>query len=310
MPVKTQEEFKVTFWGVRGSYPAPRKDTLLFGGNTTCLEIGIGSTTIIIDSGTGIIKLGQKLVSEYFMSGSKKPLKLTILFTHLHHDHTQGLPFFAPLYLGQTMLYLFGPRNFGNELSITLERSMIPPNFPVDFYHSNSVKSTETVKESNIILFDTKDPTPSLINLYHEKATVKDSTIVVKIMNEHSHPVNGILMYRIEHSGRSVVFATDVEGYQFGDAKLIQFAQGADLLIHDAQYSREQYSALPTPRQGFGHSIPEMAIEVARKAQVKSLALTHHDPGSSDTFLKRNQSKYRRRFDNLFYAREGMSVTV
>jgi ribonuclease BN (tRNA processing enzyme) len=305
MPVKIQEEFKVTFWGVRGSYPAPGKDTLLFGGNTTCLEVGIGSTTIIIDAGTGIIKLGHKLVSD-----GKKPLKLTILFTHLHHDHTQGFPFFAPLYLGKSVLNLFGPRNFGNELIISLERSMIPPNFPVDFYHSNSLKSTQTVKESNIILFDTRDPTPRVINRYHERVTLKDSTIAVKIMNDHSHPANGVLVYRIENSGRSIVFATDVEGYQFGDTKLIQFAKGADLLIHDAQYSREQYSELPAPRQGFGHSIPEMAIEVARKAQVKSLALTHHDPGSSDAVLKRNQSKYRRRFDNLFYVREGMSVTV
>jgi ribonuclease BN (tRNA processing enzyme) len=310
MQVKNTEKFDVTFWGVRGSYPVPGKNTQLFGGNTTCIQITIGSTTIIFDAGTGIIKLGQKLASDYFQSKSKQPLKLTLFFTHLHHDHTQGLPFFAPLYLGQTILYLFGPRNFGNELNITLERSMIPPNFPVDFYHSTSVKCVKTIKENNIILLDTKDLTPRTINRYHEKAAIKDSTIAVKVMNEYSHPANGVLVYRIEHSRRSVVFATDVEGYLFGDTKLIQFAKGADLLIHDAQYSMEQYCAMPTPRQGFGHSIPEMAIEVARQAEVKSLALTHHDPESSDAVLKRNQSKYRRRFANLFYASEGMNVTV
>lgn len=304
------EEFKVTFWGVRGSYPVWGKDTLLFGGNTTCVEVSVGGCTIIIDAGTGIIKLGQRIAADYFKGNGNKPLELSLFFTHLHHDHTQGLPFFAPLYLGQTMLHLFGPRNFGNELSITLERSMIPPNFPVDFYHSNSVKSTETIKENNIILLETKNPTPKTINRYHEKAVIKDTTVAVKVMNEYAHPVNGVLVYRIEHSGRAVVFATDVEGYQFGDTKLIQFAKEADLLIHDAQYSKEQYSTPPTPRQGFGHSIPEMAIEVARKAGVKSLALTHHDPGSSDAVLKKNQSKYKKRFTNLFYAREGMSVTV
>jgi phosphoribosyl 1,2-cyclic phosphodiesterase len=303
-------EFRVTFWGVRGSHPISGKDVLLFGGNTTCLEVTIGEYSIIIDAGTGIIKLGQKMLSEHFEKGSTKPLEATLLFTHLHHDHTQGLPFFAPLYLGYSSLYLFGPRNFEDELSVTLERSMIPPNFPVDFYHSNSVKEITTIKENNLILLDTKNPVPNAINRYFDHATLKDTTILVRILNDHSHPVNGVLIYRIEYGGRSVVFATDVEGFQYGDAKLIQFAKDADLLIHDAQYSREQYCALPTPRQGFGHSTPEMAIEVAKKAGVKSLALTHHDPGSTDTFLKRNQSKYRRRFKDLFYTREGMSVTL
>jgi phosphoribosyl 1,2-cyclic phosphodiesterase len=304
------EEFSVTFWGVRGSYPAPRKDTLLFGGNTTCLEVSIGSTTIIIDTGTGIINLGQKIVSDYFNRGGKGPLELTILFTHLHHDHTQGLPFFAPLYLGQSVLHLFGPRKFGNELSITLERSMIPPNFPVDFYHANSVKEITTIKENNILLLDPKVPTPRCLNRYHEKPELKPSTIVIRIMNEYSHPANGVLVYRIEYSGKSVVFATDVEGYVSGDAKLIDFVKGADLLIHDSQYTTQQYTALPTPKQGFGHSTPEMAIEVAKKAGVKNLALTHHDPLSSDGTLKRNQTKYKRRFENLFYTREGLTVTV
>jgi len=305
-----KEEFRVTFWGIRGSYPVPGKDTLFFGGNTTCLEVSIGKSSVIIDAGTGIIKLGQKLLSEYFEKGGRKPLEATLLFTHLHHDHTQGLPFFAPLYLGQSALYLFGPRNFENELTVTLERSMIPPNFPVDFYHSNSVKEITTIKENNLVLLDSKNPVPKTVNRYFDQVNVKDTTIVIRVLNDYSHPANGVLVYRIEHSGRSVVFATDVEGFQYGDAKLIQFAKDADLLIHDAQYSMEQYCGLPTPRQGYGHSIPEMAIEVAKKAGVKSLALTHHDPGASDTLLKRNQSKYRRRFKNLFYTREGMSVTI
>jgi ribonuclease BN (tRNA processing enzyme) len=304
------EEFKVTFWGVRGSYSSPRKDTLQFGGNTTCLEVSIGSTIIIIDAGTGIINLGQKLASDYFNRGGKGPLELTLLFTHLHHDHTQGLPFFAPLYLGQTVLHLFGPRNFGNELNITLERSMIPPNFPIDFYHANSIKQITTIKENNIILLDTKVTTPKLLNRYRDKPELKPSTVVIKVMNDHSHPANGVFVYRIEYAGKSVVFATDVEGYIFGDVKLIQFAKETDLLIHDSQYSNEQYTALPTPKQGFGHSTPEMAIEVAQKAGAKTLALTHHDPLSSDSILKKNQTKYKKRFSSLFYVHEGLTVTV
>lgn len=104
-----KKEFKVTFWGVRGSHPVPGKNTQTFGGNTTCLEVSIGKVIIIIDAGTGIINLGKRITADYFASGSKERLELTLLFSHLHHDHTQGLPFFTPFYLGQTNLHFFGP---------------------------------------------------------------------------------------------------------------------------------------------------------------------------------------------------------
>ncbi len=304
------DDFRVTFWGVRGSHPVPGKNSLYFGGNTTCLEVSIDGTTIIIDAGTGIINLGNKIVGEYFGAGAKGPLELTLLFSHLHHDHTQGLPFFAPLYLGQSKLYMFGPRNFNNELQVVLERSMIPPNFPIDFFHSNSIKNITTIKESNTIVLDTNDRTPKLLNKYFEKAEVKDSTIIIKVLSDYSHPANGVFVYRIDHGGKSVVFATDVEGYQFGNAKLINFAKKTTLLVHDAQYSKEQYTALPTPKQGFGHSIPEMAVEVARLAEAKHLVLTHHDPNIPDGQLKRYQTRYRRRFQNLLYAREGFTLSL
>jgi len=305
-----KEDFKVTFWGVRGSYAVPGKNTLYFGGNTTCLEVSCSTTTIIIDAGTGIINLGNKIVQEYFSRNGTHSLELTLLFTHLHHDHTQGLPFFTPLYLGQSILHLFGPRNFGSDLTVVLEKSMIPPNFPIDLYQSNSVKNISTVKENTIIVLDSKNKKPQLFNKYFDKFDVKDSTILIKILRDYSHPANGVFVYRIEYGGKSVVFSSDVEGYQFGNSKLAGFAKNADLLIHDAQYTKEQYTALPTPKQGFGHSTPEMAIEVARMAEVKNLALTHHDPTASDGQLKRNQTKYRRRFKNLFYAREGLAFQV
>lgn len=304
------EEFKVTFWGVRGSHPVPAKETHYFGGNTTCLEISIGKVIIVVDTGTGAINLGKKIVMDYFSEKKEEPLELSIFFTHLHHDHTQGLPFFAPLYLGQSLLHLFGPRNFGAELSLVLERSMIPPNFPVDFFHSNSMKNITTIKENNLILLDAYNKTPLLLNRYLDKLELKDTSILIKVLQGYSHPANGVFIYRIEYGGKAVVFSTDVEGYMFGDSKLIQFARNADLLIHDAQYSIEQYTAIPTPRQGYGHSIPEMAIEVAKKAQVVNLVLTHHDPTSPDALLRKNQTKYRRRFKNLTYAREGLIFTL
>jgi len=95
-----------------------------------------------------------------------------------------------------------------------------------------------------------------------------------------------------------------------GDTKLINFAKDTDLLIHDAQFTREQYTSLPTPRQGFGHSIPEMAIEVGKAAGAKNLVLTHHDPSATDGQIKKQQSKYKRRFKNLLYAREGLTCKI
>ncbi|RKY03122.1 MAG: MBL fold metallo-hydrolase [Spirochaetes bacterium] len=302
-------DFTFTFWGVRGSHPVPQPYALKFGGNTTCLEIRAAGAVVIIDAGTGIIKLGEKLAQEFFTSG-EKILELTILFTHLHHDHTQGLPFFTPLYLGQSHLHFFGPRNFGGELSVTLERSMIPPNFPIDFYHSNSVKEVETIKENNMIIISPDSKTPKLINKFQNEVKPAENDMVISIMNDYSHPANGVFVYKIEYKNRAFIFATDVEGYIFGNSKLIEFAKGADYLIHDAQYTKEQYVGLPTPKQGFGHSTAEMAIEVAKRAEVKNLILTHHDPSATDSDLRKRQSYYRRRFRNLTYAYEGLTVKL
>ena len=195
-----KRNFNVTFWGVRGSHPVPGKNTLKYGGNTTCLEISIGDVTIVVDAGTGIINLGNKIAADFFSKdgktpgvktpGSKTPLELTLLFTHLHHDHTQGLPFFVPFYLGQSILNFFGPLNFNEELDKVLERSMAQPSFPIDFDSSSSVKNISTVKENNIILLDTEVKKPRIINTFHDKFEKKDTSIVIRIMNGYSHPAN------------------------------------------------------------------------------------------------------------------------
>jgi ribonuclease BN (tRNA processing enzyme) len=282
---------------------------LYFGGNTTCLEITIEHTTIIIDAGTGIVNLGQKLASEFFKN-KNNTLELTIFFTHLHHDHTQGLPFFVPIYLGQSVIHFFGPQNFGEELSIVLERSMKPPNFPIDFTKVQSVKNITTLNENNFVILDSHMQTPMVLNKFKDNPKLSDSSILIKVMNDYSHPANGVFVYRIEYKNRSVVFCTDVEGYVYGNAKLIHFAKGTDLLVHDAQYSAEQYTGMPTPKQGYGHSTPEMAIEVAKRAEVKHLAITHHDPSATDAQLKENQTQFKKQFENLFYAREGLTFSI
>ena len=305
------EDFKITFWGVRGSHPVPGKDTIQFGGNTTCAEVSAENARIIIDAGTGIIELGKKLLSEHFSSKNPdKQLNIIILFTHLHHDHTQGLPFFAPLFFGKSILNLFGPINFGSELKLVLERSMTPPNFPIDFFQTNSMKKMYTINDSNEIVINSKTGDVTLLNKYHDKVPENNENLKIEIMNDYSHPANGVLIYKIIYKDRILVFSTDVEGFMFGNSKLINFSKNAAILVHDAQYTKEEYVALPIPKQGFGHSIAEMAIEVAKKANVKNLILTHHDPNRTDSELRKMQSKYRRRFKNLTYAKEGLTIEV
>jgi phosphoribosyl 1,2-cyclic phosphodiesterase len=293
------EDFTVTFWGVRGSYPVPGSATVMFGGNTTCLGVTIGKLNIVIDAGTGIIEAGKKIAERHFETKSKEPLQVTIIFSHLHHDHTQGLPFFTPLFLGNSVIHFFGPMNFGGELGSVLERSITPPNFPINFHQANSEKRIHTIYDNNLILLDSEEPVPALKNKFMDHVETKKSTVVIRVLNDYSHPANGVFVYRIEYGKRSVVFATDVEGYLFGDARLAHFSKGADLL-----------TALPVPKQGFGHSIPEMAIEVAQRAGVKTLALTHHDPSSDDGVLKKNEARYRKEYPNLFYAREGQTYAI
>ena len=134
--------------------------------------------------------------------------------------------------------------------------------------------------------------------------------MIVRSLRNLAHPKGGVVNYRISYKGKSVIFATDVEGYVGGDARLVSFANKTDLLIHDAQYRPEEYNGLPVPTQGFGHSTYEMATDVARAAKVKRLALFHHDPSHSDDELKEIESRARKNFKNTFAAFEGQEVTL
>ena len=125
----TRERTSVTFWGVRGSYPVPGPRTVRMGGNTACVEIQAGPHTIILDAGTGIINLGADLVRRARSNGGH-PITATILFSHMHNDHTQGFPFFDPAYVGASTLHILGPKVFESDLEETLSHAMLPPSFP------------------------------------------------------------------------------------------------------------------------------------------------------------------------------------
>ncbi len=230
-----EQTFSATFWGVRGGYPKPGPTTNKFGGNTTCLEVRAGYHLIIVDAGTGIISLGEKLTAQH--QADKKPIVATILFTHTHHDHTQGFPFFTPSRLGSSVLHIFGPKLLHQDLEAVLAHAMLPPVFPVEPDKLRSLRVIRNVSESEMIVLGEPDAPPQVCNVYREYKECSPGEVRMRVMHSYAHP-QGIFVYRIEMDGKKLIFATDVEGYAGGDRRLIQFDQGADLLIHDAELLR------------------------------------------------------------------------
>ncbi|GIV96860.1 MAG: MBL fold metallo-hydrolase [Herpetosiphonaceae bacterium] len=304
------DEMVVKFWGVRGSYPVPGASTLRYGGNTPCVELRASGQTIILDAGTGIIGLGSELSRRSKETG--KPVVATMLFSHMHHDHTQGFPFFTPAYNGSSILYMFGPSIFERNLKELLDRAMLPPAFPVSLEEMNSLKVMRNICETDVVLLGEKVGGVAVRNIYHESVENDDSLVRIRTLRSYAHP-DGVHTYRIEWKGRSVVYATDTEGYVGGDQRLVAFSRGADILIHDAQYTEEHYLGRrpgAPATQGWGHSTAAMACEVAKQAQVKQLILFHHEPLYDDDTIAQIEEAARRAFPNTISAHEGLEIRL
>lgn len=300
----TNNNLTVKFWGVRGSYPTPGPQTVYYGGNTACLEVRAGDHTIILDAGTGIIPLGRELSARARQSG--RPLDALILFSHLHHDHTQGFPFFGPAYNPASQMHLYGPGASEQALEELLARNQTPPAFPLTLRDMNATRDIRTIRDMDTILIDENG-----IRFIRGVGPTSPEAVVVRLMKSYAHP-GGVYVYRIEWRGRSLVYATDLEGYVGGDRRLAAFAKGADLLIHDAQYSQEQYYGLKgqMPTQGFGHSTPQMACEIASTAGARRLALFHHDPNYDDESVHDLEEQAQALFSGAFAAREGLEIDL
>lgn len=300
----------VRFWGVRGSYPVPGAKTMKIGGNTSCVEVRSRVHRIILDSGTGIIKLGDRILAEHRAQhpGGTAPLTLTILLSHTHHDHIQGLPFFQPAYKAYASIYIFGPQLLGADLRESISEIMTASYCPVRLEELNSHKVIENMANTDRLLFQNTSPVPQLYSERHDLPKIKKDDLLVTVMRSYAHPKDGVFVYRIENNGHSVVYATDTEGYLGGDSRLIKFAQGADVLIHDAQYVHEEYVNGNFTKQGFGHSTVEMACEVTEKAKAKKLLLFHHDPDHDDAQMEEIEKRARALFRSSQAAREGMEI--
>ncbi|MBI2820920.1 MAG: MBL fold metallo-hydrolase [Acidobacteria bacterium] len=282
---------QLKFWGVRGSIPTPQMENLGHGGNTPCLEVRIPDNEIFIfDAGTGLRNLGAALLKEF--KGSR--LSAMLFLTHYHWDHIQGLPFFAPLYQAEneftfhSMASARPARPGERELHVAgvagiLHGQMETPYFPVDF----------ALLPSNRKFIEI------------DRNPVKCGRLTV-----HPFPMNhpqGVRGYRIESGGAAIVYASDMEhGHHEFDAVVREYAQNADLLIYDAQYTPEEYPA----HRGWGHSTWQEGVRLARETKVKQLVLFHHDPSRTDQAVADLVRQAHQHFENTLAAREGLVVTL
>jgi len=255
---------RVQFWGTRGSIAKPGPGTARYGGNTSCIEVrSARGTLIVIDCGTGAHSLGQNLLST-----ASKGLRGHILISHTHWDHIQGMPFFAPLFVPGNEWDIYGPKGLDQSLRETLAGQMQYTYFPVTPDQFGATVRYRDLVEGTFDIDDIKVTTHYL-----------------------NHPAL-TLGYRLEADGATIVYCCDHEPHSRkladGRGEIVgqdllhaEFISGADLLIHDAQYTAAEYPS----KIGWGHSPAEYAVKLGQHAHVKRLALTHHDPLRNDDAL-------------------------
>jgi phosphoribosyl 1,2-cyclic phosphodiesterase len=279
---------RITFWGVRGSIPSPGPDTVEIGGNTSCVEVRAGKVLAVFDGGTGLRLLGKSLLKQM-------PITAHLFFSHVHWDHIQGFPFFDPAFAQGNLIHLYGGNNVSRTLEETLAGQMDHPSFPVHLSDMGAKMVFHDIVENRPVTIDDGNGS---------KVTVTAAP--------GNHP-NGVWIYRLDHDGKSVVYATDTEHYAVVDPRLVKLAAGVDVLIYDAQYTPEEYAGTAGtggPKVGWGHSTFDEAAKLARVAGAKHLVLHHHDPMQTDAAVREKERRARALFANCEAAREGLTIEL
>ena len=267
-------KLQVRFWGVRGSIPTPVARNLGCGGNTACIEVRYGAEPpLIFDAGTGARRLSAALLKE----AGGRPFSSNIFLTHFHWDHIQGVPFMPALYEASSQLTFHSDRPPGT-LRDALKGQMSSPYFPVHLPEVLAEVRHRQIKPQGL----------------------EFGSLIVKPFPLR-HP-DGAVGYRINAPGECVVYASDHEhGDDQYDRGVLENAQGADMLIYDAQFTPEEYSS----RMGWGHGTWLEAAKIAQQAGVGQLVLFHHDPGHDDEAVAAIERDARSEFSNTVAAREG-----
>lgn len=245
----------VSFYGTRGSTPCPSEENRRYGGNTSCVALeSPGHDPVVLDLGTGLRFFGQTQPDDGSFRGSA-------LVTHLHWDHVQGLPFFTPILRPGARLDIYGPPQTDSTLSDAFHRFICPPFFPVTVEQLYGQMTFHDAGDTDLVL---------------DGAKVRVRPV------PHVGANNG---YRVEMGGASVAYLSDHQMPQDGShtvsEDVLELCDGVDLLIHDAQYTPEEFAE----KSHWGHCTVEYAVFVAREAGAKRLALFHHDPARSDDQL-------------------------
>ena len=269
---------KIKFWGVRGSFPSPRKDTVVYGGHTSCVEIRTpGNDLIILDMGTGLVDLGKSIESEI-----NPPTSAHAIISHYHWDHLFGFLGFNPLFNPDFTFNMYGKEDkmtpqeiiqyIQNHTFWPVDMSMLQADMNLNLFPENGLK----IKEN--------------INI--------ESTL-------HGHP-NGANSYKIIIGDKVIAYSTDCEHPEKLNKNVIENARNSDILIHDAQYHGSELNKY----KGWGHSSWEQAIEVAKLSNTKKLVLFHHDPFRSDDELYEIEQKAQSLFPNTIVAKQGLEIII
>lgn len=275
-------DFVVKFWGVRGSVPTPGKDTVKYGGNTSCIEMQVGGKRLIFDGGTGIRELGKEMMQEM-------PVEAYLFFTHYHWDHIQGFPLFTPAFSKGNCFHIYG--------AIPPEGESMKQHFIDRVLHYNSPIPLKGM-QADLQFYELE---------HGQKMMLHDIEIETGSLN---HP-NTAMGYRVTWNGRSAVYCSDTEHFSDRlDENVVHLARGADVLIYDAMYTDDEYHSSKSPKVGWGHSTWQEAIKVAKAAGVKRVVIFHHEPAHGDDFLDRIGEKAKAVFPMAVMAIEGLVLPV
>ncbi len=277
----------ISFYGVRGSAPTPGPTTIKYGGNTSCVHLALDNgADVVLDAGTGMKQLGRSLLG--------KSTPINIILSHVHWDHIQGYPFFAPIFQAEREIDVFTSADSPDHLPGTLLSQMNGINFPV---------TLEELPSRNSCIFN------------NVETLLKDRNIHV-IRKALNHPGGGSA-FRFEEAGMSCAYVTDNElepPYKVHTTydEWVNFLHGVDVLIHDAQYTEDD---MPH-KHGWGHSLISQVRQLAIDAEVRTLAMFHHDPDRSDAELDEIQIenhayfKHQRKSIKCICAAEGMQIKL